>query len=139
MNVKSGRELFLELVDGVSKLVAGDVLQADRLADLYSRDAHVVYFGDPDKPLQGREALRTHFSTVPDQFSAARFRGFRAENINVHVTGDPEVVVAEFAYVSDGADDGPPLHLRCCFVIRARGGEIVETHDYVLGSVQPAD
>ncbi len=135
MKVRSGRELFLELVDGVSKLVAGDLLQVDRLASSYSHDAHVVYFGDPETPLQGREALRTHFSKVPDRFSAARFRGSRAEDISVHLTSDPGTVVAEFAYVSDGADDGPPLNLRCCFVIRVRGGEIVETRDYVLGSV----
>ena len=135
MTAKTGSELFFELVDGVGKLVAGDTVQVDRLANLYAQDAHVVYFGDPENPLRGRDALRKHFSGVPGHFSAARFKGFHAENIHVHETGDPEVVVAEFAYVSDGADDGPPVNLRCCFVIRARDGEIVETRDYVLGSV----
>lgn len=134
MSDESGAELFRRLVDGVSRLVAGDRSQIDRLAELYAQDAFVVYFGDPDRPLRGREELRSHFARVPDLYAAARFRGFRAENVHVHETGDPEVIVAEFAYVSDGADDGAPLDLRCCFVIRARGGEIVETRDYLLGS-----
>ncbi|MDR7302931.1 hypothetical protein [Haloactinomyces albus] len=57
------------------------------------------------------------------------------EHVRIHDTGDPEVIVAELAYVSDGDGDDPPLSLRCCFVIRVRGGEIRETRDYVLGSV----
>ncbi len=132
-------EVFLGLVDGVRKLVAGDRSQVDRLAALYADQAQVVYWGAPDEPLQGREALRAHFTKVPERFAAPRYRGFRAENVRIHDTADPEVIVSEFAYVSDGDGvgdvDGPPLNLRCCFVLRIRGGEIIETRDYVLGAV----
>lgn len=136
MSDESGTALFHHLVDGVSALVAGDTSQVDRLAGLYAQDAVVVYFGDPSRPLHGREELRAHFAKVPGRYAAARFRGFRAEDVHVHQSTDPEVVIAEFAYVSDGADDGPPLDLRCCFVIRARDGQIVTTHDYLLNPSQ---
>lgn len=134
--VSDTHEAFLSLIDGVRKLVAGDRSQVDRLAALYAEQAHVVYWGAPDKPLRGREELRVHFAKVPERFAAPRFRGFRAENVRIHDTTDPEVIVSEFAYVSDGDGvgdvDGPPLNQRCCFVLRIRGGQILQTHDYVL-------
>lgn len=131
----TGHELFHSLVDGVRRLVAGDRSQVDRLAALYTEHAHVVYFGAPDEPLRGREELRAHFAKVPDRFAAPRYRGFRAENIQIHDTADPEVIVAEFAYVSDGDGADPPANLRCCFVIRVRNGQILETRDYVIGAL----
>ena len=135
-NEISNHQPFLDLVNGVTRLVAGDTSQVDKLTALYAHDAFVVYFGDPGNPLHGREELRTHFSKVPERFAAPRFRGFRAENIRIHDDkSDPEVIVAEFAYVSDGDGDDPALNLPCCFVIRVRDGEIVETRDYVLGSM----
>lgn len=132
-------EVFLGLVDGVRKLIAGDRSQVDRLAALYAEQTHVVYAGTPDEPMRSREELRAHFTKVPERFGAPRYRGFRAENVRIHDTADPEVIVSEFAYVSDGDGvgdlDGPPLNLRCCFVFRIRAGEIVDSRDYVLGTM----
>jgi len=130
----ASHDVFRSLVDGVGRLIAGDASQVDRLATLYAEDAYVVYFGAPDEPLRGRAALREHFAQVPERYAAPRFRGFRAEDITIHDTPDPEVIVAEFAYVADGDGSAPPPHLRCCFVMRIRAGEILETRDYVLGS-----
>jgi uncharacterized protein len=130
-------EVFLSLVDGVRKLIAGDESQVDRLAGLYADRTHVVYFGAPDEPMCSREELRAHFAKVPARFAAPRYRGFRAENIHIHDTADPEVIVAEFTYLSDGDGDraGPPPNLRCCFAFHIRDGEIVDSRDYMLGSM----
>jgi len=128
------REVSLSLVDGVAKLVAGDESQVDRLAGLYAEQTHVVYWGAPDEPFRSRDELCAHFARVPARFSAPRFRGFRADNIRVHETGDPELIVAEFTYVGDGDGDEPPMNLPCCFVFRVRDGEIVGSRDYVLGA-----
>jgi ketosteroid isomerase-like protein len=93
----------------------------DRLADLYADDTHVShpFLGDP--PLRSRAEVRRHFAAVP----ATGRPGFHVEDVHVHETTDPEVVVAEFAYAGDG------FRYRCVFVIRVRDGLIVESRDYI--------
>jgi ketosteroid isomerase-like protein len=76
--------------------------------------------------LVGRAEIAAHFE------AAARLPlRMRAENLVVHETGDPEVVVAEFDYVGAHAVTARPFAVSCVFVVRARAGEIVESRDYV--------
>jgi uncharacterized protein len=132
---RTPQETFRELTDKVSALIARDTEQAHSLAGLYADRTRVVNFGAPDEPMFSREELRAHFAKVPARFAAPRYRGFRAENIHIHDTADPEVIVAEFTYLSDGDRAGPPLNVRCCFVFHIRDGEIVDSRDYMLGSM----
>ena len=46
----------------------------------------------------------------------------------MHATGDPEVVVVEFAYA--GSAGGREFTIPCIFVLRVRGGQIVQSRDY---------
>jgi ketosteroid isomerase-like protein len=54
----------------------------------------------------------------------------------VHETTDPEVVIAEFVYHARAAKDGELFRVPAVFVMRVRGGLIVESRDYV-GPRQP--
>jgi ketosteroid isomerase-like protein len=122
------REVFHQLVDGVAKLVAGDAGQAGRLAGLYAEQTHVTHpMAVDDTPLLTRAELRDHFAAGPGA-APATFAGFHADDIVVHETPDPEVIVAEFTYRGDGT--GAPFAVRCVFVIRVRDGQIVESRDY---------
>ena len=86
------REIFLRLVQGV----------ADRdfavLPGLYAEQVDVRHPMAPggDEPLLTREALREHFGvTGPRVAETVRFQ---PDNIRIHETQDPEVIVAEFDY-----------------------------------------
>jgi ketosteroid isomerase-like protein len=113
------REVLLRLLDGVA------AKRWDELPLLYAEDAHVTH--PPHGPeLNGREELRRHFA-------AAAEHGFdiRAEDVIVHETADPEVVIGEFRYRGTSGDqeiDAPRI-----FVMRIRGGLIVESRDYRVG------
>ena len=119
---------------GVSRLVAGGLdqleldAQLDQLANLYAEQTDVRHpfalFGDP--PLRTRDELRRHFATGPARTEGAE--RFEPEDMLVHQTSDPEVVVVEFSYT--GSANGRPFTLPCIFVVRVRDGEIVESRDY---------
>lgn len=98
----------------------------DELADLYAEDAVSLAPMNLPRPrrIAGREALRT-------QFAAAAGAGYRftVENLVLHGTEDPEVVVAEFDYTGTGPD-GAPFRAANLQVFRVRDGLIVETRDY---------
>jgi ketosteroid isomerase-like protein len=86
------------LVDGVVRLVRGDTGQVAALADLYAAHTRVEH---PTAPPPAT-VLRTR-ADVQRHFAAAAGTGFRpddyrVEDLVVHDTADPEVVVAEFAY-----------------------------------------
>lgn len=126
----SPREIVHHLLDGVVRLVAGDRGQVDRLAALYAERTHVVHPMAPlaEPPMQTRERLREHFDrSVPH--ADPLLAGFRAEDVRIHETTDPEVVIAEFVYRGEGA--GNPFEVPCVFVLRVRDGQIVASRDYV--------
>jgi ketosteroid isomerase-like protein len=80
-----------------------------------------------DEPLRTRADLRRHFAEGP-----GRSRGverFAAVDRVVHQTSDPEVVIGEVTYA--GTVDGQDVALPGVFVLRVRGGVIVESHDYL--------
>ena len=120
----SAEEVFRRLVYGVA------AQKGEALAELYAEDAIVEHPLDPDgsPALHGRDALRQHFRQTGREQNALRLRPV---DINVHQTTDPEVVVAEFAY--EVVDSSQRVHVRVpgIFVMRIRGGLIVESRDYL--------
>jgi ketosteroid isomerase-like protein len=110
------REVFLRLVDGVTGR------RYDELPELYAETTDVRHPMSPygDKPLLSRD----------DRIVAPAIR-FTAENIVVHETADPEVIVAEFDYVGTVPSSDDPSSVSCVFVLRVRDGLIVESRDYV--------
>ncbi len=94
----------------------------DELADLYATDAVVEHpFGR--SVLRGRDELSRHFAQLRDW-------GLRlkASEMVVHDTSDPEVIVAEFAYVGSGHE--MTVHRRNVFVMSVREGLISASRDY---------
>jgi ketosteroid isomerase-like protein len=75
-----------------------------------------------DTPLLSREALRQHFAAA----GPAGWAGFRVEDVRVHHTADPEVVIGEFTYRGDAGWVAPGI-----IVFRIRDGLIVESRDYI--------
>lgn len=54
----------------------------------------------------------------------------RAENVTVHETTDPEVIVAEYTLHGTVVATGKPLALSYAMVITVRDGKIVHSRDY---------
>jgi ketosteroid isomerase-like protein len=123
------REVFHRLVDGVAKLVAGDLDQVDQLAALYAEQTDVTHpmAPLPQPPLRTREDLRRHFADGPGRVGGA-LPDYRADNVVIHETTDPEVIVAEFEYRGTGPNG--PFALPCVFIMRVRDGHIVWSRDY---------
>lgn len=122
--MRTPEETVLALLDSACRLQNGERGHVDRLAELYAEETHVRHPLAPlgDTPLHGREALRRHFATA----GAAGLAGFRVEDVRIHKTADPEVVIAEFTYRGDGGWAAP-----CIIVYRIRDGLIVESRDYI--------
>jgi uncharacterized protein len=118
-------EVFLKLVHGVADR------DFDALPALYAEQTDVRHPMNPygDDPLLSRDALREHFG-----LNAARATAtirFRPENIRIHHTADPEVIVAEVDYAGTVIATGEPFTAPCVFVLRVRDGLIVESRDYI--------
>jgi uncharacterized protein len=118
----------------VARLVAGDLSpaewnrQLDQLLALYSERTDVRH---PFAPLGGpvlrtRDELRAHFAGSPPEDGGPE--SFMQANVVVHETTDPEVVVIEFSY--EISRTGHHYSVPMIFVMRVRGGEIVESRDY---------
>lgn len=120
-------DVFHRLVDGVSRLVAGDASQMAELTGLYAERTYVEHpMALDDTPLLTRDDVRRHFAAGTDMTPIA---DYRAADIVIHQTTDPEVVVAEFRYL--GSVGGRSFRVPCVFVMRVRDGEIVESRDYI--------
>ncbi|WP_229831350.1 nuclear transport factor 2 family protein [Actinoplanes ianthinogenes] len=125
-------EVVRAVTAGVGRLIAGNLSEADReaeldrLAALYAERTDVRHPLRPlgDTPLRTRAELRKHFAEGP---GAARAERFEAVG-EVRSTDDPEVVVYEFRYEVTVGDR--EFSLPCVFVTRVRDGEIVESRDY---------
>ncbi len=120
----SPREVFCELVYGVSDR------RWDDLPRLYAERTHVEH---PLAPLglpvlRTREQLRDHFRAGATQTEPGL--RFSPDNIVIHQTTDPDVIVAEFEYRGTVLDSGEPFAVPCVFVMRVRDGEIVCSRDY---------
>jgi uncharacterized protein len=113
------REVFERLVDGVTHG------RWDELPGLYAEDAVVVHPFAPAEPLRGREALRRHFAA-----GAGMNLAMTARDVVVHQTGDPEVIIGEFAYAGEVTTTGRPFTVHNVFVLRVRDGLITRSRDY---------
>jgi ketosteroid isomerase-like protein len=98
----------------------------DDLADLYAEDVVIeLPFTPAGAPrlTHGREELRERFR------AAGQVRRMtKAENVVVHETADPEVLVAEFDLL--GEFDGEPFTSTYAMVLTVRDGKIVYSRDY---------
>lgn len=121
---RSPREVFLELVTGVAEG------RWQTLPELYAEETDVVHPFAPlgEEPITSRAGLREHF-TPPD--GAPPLPKRTVENVVIHETTDPEVIVAEFEYHGDAIDTGERVVIPGIFVMRVRDGEIVSSRDYL--------
>jgi ketosteroid isomerase-like protein len=115
----------------VRKLLEGVVERRwNELADLYSEPTDVRHPLHPDDvALRSRVDLREHFESRSAAV-AARF-DFQPENLAIHLTLDPELVIAEFEYRGAVRASGMRFAAPCIFVVRVRAGRIVKSRDYV--------
>jgi|tagenome__1003787_1003787.scaffolds.fasta_scaffold20639305_1 ketosteroid isomerase-like protein len=114
-------EVFARLLEGITER------RWDELAELYAEDVVVeMPFAAPGPArIVGREEVRSHFAAA-----AAGPLAFAADHVVVHVTADPEVVIAEFEYVGRVATTGTEFRVANIQVLRVRDGHIVESRDY---------
>jgi ketosteroid isomerase-like protein len=125
MSSPTPREVFLRLVHGVADGALGT------LPELYAEETDVRHpmwpGGTP--ALTSRDDLRRHFGAGGDTVDGVV--RFRPENVVVHETQDPEVIVAEFEYRGTVLATGEAYAVPCVFVMRVRDGQIVESRDYI--------
>ena len=122
--MRTPEETFRAMLDGACRLQNGDRSQIDKLAEFYAEETDVRHPMAPlgDTPLLNREALRQHFAAA----GQAGLAGFRVEDVRLHHTADPEVVIGEFTYRGDTGWAAPSI-----IVFRIRDGLIVESRDYI--------
>jgi uncharacterized protein len=75
--------------------------------------------------IQGRKAVVSYLMTVGEGVSIEA-----VDNVVVHDTADPEVVIVEFDGHGRALKVGEPYEQRYISVIRARGGKLVHYKDY---------
>jgi hypothetical protein len=113
----------------VEALLHAIVHTPDQIADLYAPELVIeMPFGPPLIPARrvtGREDLRAQTKA-----GAAERTYTSVENVFVHETTDPEVVVAEFEVHGRLLADGRPFALPFLMVITVKDGLIVSSRDY---------
>ena len=106
---------------------------ADDLADLYAADAvHEFPFTTPGFPprFEGREELRAGYHAAWD---ASPARVTAIEDVRLHETADPDVLIAEQRVVGTVGTDGPSFAVPGVLVLRVRDGRLVHVRDYMDG------
>jgi len=114
--------------DVVARLLAGiSEGRWHELAALYAPDAVAEQPLMAPRPgrVSGRDQIRAHFAAA-----AAGPLRLRARRVVVHVTSDPEVVIAEFDYEVHHSITDRTMTAANVQVVRVRDGQIVETRDY---------
>lgn len=108
------REVFARLSGGIGR---GEWAT---LGSLYAVDAEVSMPFDPRRTrLHGRDEVARHFAAAADLPIT-----LNPDNVRIHDTSDPEVIVAEYDYT------GPDFRIPNIQVLRIRNGEIIESRDY---------
>ena len=117
-------DVFMRLIQGVAEQ------RWEELSQLYAPRTDVRHpMSRESPPLLTRESVGAHFAAA---CTAVRGRlRFAAENIRIHATSDPEVIVAEFEYRGENLTGHGKFSCPCVFVIRVRDGLIVESRDYI--------
>ena len=112
----------------VEKLLAG-IAQGPsaELAELYAEDAVVElpYAKPGGLRLQGRDEVRAHFARA----SQAPMR-LVPENVTLHRTSDPEVVIAEYDYRGEAKATGRRFVVSNVQIVRVQNGLIVRSRDF---------
>ncbi|WP_052229673.1 nuclear transport factor 2 family protein [Streptomyces sp. CT34] len=126
----SPRSVFARLIHGVAHR------EFTKLPELYAEDAVVEHplapMDSPERFLRGRDELREHFSrTFTREFD------LRTEDVLIHETADPEVIIAEFTYRGRVVATDEPINIACVFVMRVRDGQIISSRDYAHRSAPP--
>ena len=119
-----------ELVRQVRDLVVFK-RDVDAAVELLTEDVVVEHpFGPPSVPprIEGREGFRAHLTRV---LASSRNEFFGFEDLAVHQTTDPDVVVIECALSGRNTETGEEFSRRYVQVITARGGKIAHWKDYV--------
>ena len=106
---------------------------ADDLADLYAADAvHEFPFTAPGFPprFEGRDEVRAGYHAAWD---ASPARVTAIEDVRLHETADPDVIIAEQRVVGTVGADGPSFAVPGVLVLRVRDGRLVHVRDYMDG------
>jgi uncharacterized protein len=101
----------------------------DGFADLFAPDGvHELPFAPPGIPrrLEGRETLRGYFAGI----TGTPLKHASFENMTVHETADPDVIVAEYDAHGTVTSTGRPYELRYVQVVKVRDGQIALWRDY---------
>lgn len=102
------------------------------LSDLYAADAvHEWPFPFPGAParLAGRDQIKAWSERM--RAGGSRFRFERFDNVIVHETADPEVIIAEYDIHGQVTATGQPFAFSYILVLRVRDGQIVHLRDYL--------
>ena len=121
--VRTPRQVFDELL---RTSIAGDW---EALIGLYAEDSVIeIPFAPPGVPVvSDGAALRARITGM----AQARPWNFEAaDDVRVHETTDPEVIIAEYTLRGTVTATGAPLALSYAMVITARDGKIVHSRDY---------
>ncbi|MFI2639503.1 nuclear transport factor 2 family protein [Streptomyces sp. NPDC018610] len=111
---------------------------ADDLAGLYAADAvHEFPFAFPGVPARhrGREEVRAGYRAL---WGASPARPERIDEIAVHATADPEVIVVEQTVTGTLVTTGRPFAVPGLLVLRVRDGLLVHVRDYMGAAGLPA-
>ena len=130
MTTPTAREVVTSLVHAV-------VNSTDTVADFYAPELTIeMPFGAPLYPASqqtGREQLRAQ---IVDGTKSRRYT--KVDNVVIHETTDPEVVIVEYEVHGDNLDTETPFVLPLLMIITVRDGLIVHSRDYsnaVAGAV----
>jgi uncharacterized protein len=115
------RQVVQRLLDGIAKG------PTPALADLYDANAVVeLPFARPGGlRLEGREAIRDHFARA----AQAPLTLLPVE-IELHLTLDPEVVIAEYNYEGRAIATGRSFVVSNVQIVHVRNGRIVASRDF---------
>lgn len=101
--------------------------ERSRLADLYAPDARIENVWAPGGPavVEGREVIRARMSG-----SAGLWDFESVDDVFLHETTDPEVVVVEYRVAGRIGSNGAKFSLGFVSVLRVIDGLIVHARDY---------
>jgi len=123
MGDSTPRQVFGELL---RTSVAGDW---DALLDLYTEDTVIeMPFAPPGIPVvSDGAALRARITGMAQ---ARPWNYEAADDVRVHETTDPEVIIVEYTLRGTVTATGKPLAMSFAMVITVRDGKIVHSRDY---------
>ncbi|HEX4335252.1 MAG TPA: nuclear transport factor 2 family protein [Polyangiaceae bacterium] len=120
-------------------LLAGDFAG---FAGFFAEDAvlEFPFSAEPAVPtrVEGRPSIEKVATALGEKFSRAGTRLRRFENLVVHETTDPEVLVVEFEALGESRAGATDYRLPDIQVWRVRGGQVRSMRDYLGTATQPA-